>query len=195
MSNVGSIYGANGNGAFQFGGGVDTANLTPDALLAYCQAQLGGLDGQITDYENAQKAQLAEKAAIQNAEVVFKQFGSKGPQNQEQWDKCENALSDAANSLPAGDPVRQQLLDYKTSLEKQYCKGVSDNPHYPGDGEWQGNCDALDNMANHVSSEAELQMIELQSLVSQRATAIQLTTNLMSTMNQSTKDVVSKIGS
>jgi hypothetical protein len=174
-------------------GGSDLSGLTPDGLLAYCNAQLNDMDGQINGYMNGQKTALRDRTAVQNAEEVFKKFGAKGPQNQDQWDECEHALDQAANSLPADDPNRQALIDYKAKLEQQYCNDISPNPHYPGDGEWQGNTEALDNMASGIKSGAEIEMIKLQSLVSQRATVVQLTTNMMSKMDQSLENVASKI--
>jgi hypothetical protein len=174
-------------------GGNDLAGLTPDGLLAYCNAQLNDMDGQINGYMNGQKAALRDRTAVQSAEEVFKKFGTKGPQNQDQWDECEHALDRAANSLPADDPNRQALIDYKANLEQQYCRDISRNPHYPGDGEWQANTEALDNMASGIKSGAEIEMIKLQSLVSQRATVVQLTTNMMSKMDQSLENVASKI--
>jgi hypothetical protein len=192
MSNVSSVNGAYGASGVSGGlGGV--AGLTPDALVAYCSAQLNGIDGQITSYEQQQQAQLAEKQAIQHAGTAMSQFGTSGPQNQEQWDATISGIRAAAAELPPNDPVAAKLYSEADALQSKYCQGVSPNPHYPSTGEWSSDSQQFTDMGNNVSSAAEIQMIELQSLVSKRATVVQLTTNMMSTMTQSEQNVAQKI--
>lgn len=45
-----------------------------------------------------------------------------------------------------------------------------------------------------TKSGAEVSMIELQSVVSKRATALQLTTNMMASINDGTKSIADNIG-
>ena len=47
---------------------------------------------------------------------------------------------------------------------------------------------------SNMSSDSELSMISLQSLMSQRQTAVQLTTNLMQSLDDQAKDIAQNIG-
>lgn len=54
--------------------------------------------------------------------------------------------------------------------------------------------DALDNASKELSKDAELMMITLQSMISQRQMAVQLTTNMLDKINQTAMAVVNKVG-
>jgi hypothetical protein len=54
----------------------------------------------------------------------------------------------------------------------------------PANNDWQGTTDTLSNMADGIKSGAEIQMLQLQDLVSQRQQAVQLISGMMSTENQ-----------
>jgi NDP-sugar pyrophosphorylase family protein len=53
---------------------------------------------------------------------------------------------------------------------------------------------AIDGAVNDSRSGAELNMIEIQSLVSKRATALQLTTSMLNSINESAKGIAGNIG-
>src|SRR4051794_24682633 len=105
-----------------YGDSVDVESLTGDALLMYCQTRLGDLDNEINLRMGDQKAALARRQAIQSAEVELKKYGDKGPQNQEQWDACENALRAAEAQLPPGDPGIAAIEQFRVDIVHQYCK-------------------------------------------------------------------------
>ena len=167
--------------------------LTGESLLAYCQTRMGDLDNEINLRMGEQKSALARRQAIQTAEQVFKKYGDNGPQTQEQWDDCENAIFAAENALPPGDPARATLEKFRTDLEHQYCKDIAPDPHYPKDGEWKGNIDGLTKMEDDIKGSAEIQMLQLQQLMAQRQTAVQLTTNMMSKMDQTADSIVKNV--
>ena len=165
--------------------------LTGDALLMYCQTRLQDLDGDIQSRMSDQKSALDRRQAIQTAQQVFKTFGDKGPQTQAEWDQCEAAIYAAQQALPPGDPGRGMLDDFRYAMEHQYCRDLAPDPHYPHDGEWKGTIDGLGKMIEDIKGSAEIEMLQLQQLMSQRQTAVQLTTNMMSKMDQ-TQDAIVK---
>jgi hypothetical protein len=167
--------------------------LTGESLLMYCQTRLQDLDGDIQSRMTDQKSALARRQAIQTAQQVFKSFGDKGPQTQADWDKCEAAISAAAQALPAGDPGRGMLEDFRYAMEHQYCRDLAPDPHYPHDGEWKGTIDGLGKMVEDIKGSAEIEMLQLQQLMSQRQTAVQLTTNMMAKMDQSQDAIVKNV--
>lgn len=63
-----------------------------------------------------------------------------------------------------------------------------------GGDEMSGFHDTLSGISNSLNSGAELNMIQLQSLASQRTTAIQLATNLLQSINDGTSKIVANVG-
>jgi hypothetical protein len=214
--------------------------LSPEALLAYCQQQLGGLDDEIRGSINQQNLELREREAAESAQGVLESFGDNGPQSQDDMQKCVDALNKAINSLPAGDPVAAELTSFKQSMESQYgftegqpgraltpeeqktydnvkksfddssthAKDQKEGPGHtsgayqdavapyeqimngtqsnwdsskaPKNNDWKGTCTTLDNYVGDIKSNAEIQMLSLQDLVSQRQQAVSLACSMMS---------------
>ncbi|HKO52311.1 MAG TPA: hypothetical protein VJV79_31600 [Polyangiaceae bacterium] len=167
--------------------------LTGESLLMYCQTRLQDLDVDIQTRMDDQKSALTRRQVIQTAEQAFKMFGDKGPQSQAEWGQCEDALAAAVNALPPGDPGRAMLSSFCEDLHRQYCENVAPNPHYPHDGEWKGTIDGLVKMQENIKSGSEIEMLQLQQLMSQRQTAVQLTTNMMSKMDQALDAIVKNV--
>jgi hypothetical protein len=239
MSNA---YGVSGSTTMSYVAttGIDAGAtaMSPDSLLAYCEMQLGDLDRQITTQMNAQKTALREREAVQSAQNVLGQFGTAGPQNAPDMQKCVTALDNAAAQLPESDPVRAQLADFRTQMCTQYgfksaqqlnqdklseptiasdfqppaTASSHSFPNYApvqpqaettavlgkkpdaGIKEWQGTTDALAGIANDIKSNAEIEMLHLQDLVSQRQQAIQLCSGMMSKTDQTLEDQAKAIG-
>jgi hypothetical protein len=214
-------------------GDYGMTNLSPDAMLDYCQMQLSGLDGQIDGDIKQQETQLREREAVQKAQSVLSQYGTQGPQDPVAFQKCVDALDQAAASLPPGDTVAAQLQDFKENMCSQYGYdpakaptpqqaqegaevnrlaqssptiirpamqqlanqlegGGLDNP--PQNNDWQGTTDALGNIADNIKSGAEIQMLQLQDLVSQRQQAVQLASGIMSKEDQTLEGIAKSIG-
>jgi len=173
--------------------GAEVQSLTGEALLMYCQARMGDLDNEINMRMGDQKAALDRRQAIQSVEVELKKYGDNGPQTQEQWDACEAAISAAQKLLPPGDPGIAALEKFRFDIEHQYCRDIAPNPHYPHDGEWKGTLDGLTKMADDIKGGAEIEMLQLQQLMSQRQTAVQLTTNMMSKLDQTQDSIVKNV--
>ena len=175
------------------GQNVNVQGLTGEALLTYCQTRLDNLDGEINLRIGGQKAALDRRQAIQSAELALKKYGDAGPQTQEEWDACETALFEAQQLLPPGDPGIAALEKFRVDMEHQYCEGVAPHPHFPKDGEWKGTIDGLTKMQDDIRGGAEIEMLQLQQLMSQRQTAVQLTSNMVSKLDQTQESVVKNI--
>jgi hypothetical protein len=250
MSNT---YGVNGTTPVSYSGGFDAgvSTVSPESLLAYCQMQLGDLDGQINDQMSAQETALREREAVESAQNVLGQFGTAGPTDSAGMQKCVDALNSAIAQLPTNDPVATQLgtfrdnmcttYDYKAGTplsaaqqaqlsQAQEAESapygyVSTGPQTgtltvndpnqaaaatvasleatqngtftapnADDKQWQGTTDALGTIADDVKSSAEIQMLQLQDLVSQRQQAIQLCSGIMSKTDQTLEDQAKAIG-
>jgi hypothetical protein len=228
MSNVSAV---NGSYASPINGSGGIAGLSPDALLEYCQTQLGGLDTEIKNSIKQQNLALQEREAAEQAQGVLEQYGDQGPTDAPGMQKCVDALNQAISSLPAGDPVAAKLQNFENSMCKQYnftpgraltpaeqrqyasvmstpsgwtTGGISGGIPFiangnapaaagqfqtiengtlgtpPQNNDWKGTCDALSNIVGDIKSGAEIQMLQLQDLVSQRQQAVSLACGMMS---------------
>jgi hypothetical protein len=66
--------------------------------------------------------------------------------------------------------------------------------HPPATGDWKGTTDAVSNLADDINSNAEMQMLTLQDLVSQRQQVVELATGMMSKEDETLTDGAKAIG-
>jgi hypothetical protein len=64
----------------------------------------------------------------------------------------------------------------------------------PKDGQWAGTTGALSNLVTDIKSDADIRMLQLQDLVSERQQAVQLFTGMMSKTDQTLEDQSKAIG-
>lgn len=195
-----SIQAVQGSSAQQ----IDLDGLTPDALLIYVQTALGALDTDIQGYLDKQKQIVAEKKALHDIEALM---GAKQPKNKEDLLEMYRNANAQISGLPPGDPVRNAahklLVDFVNAHRKgggtffTYTATISDLDGMKfqsiSDDQWKELDENLKNIGADASSTGETNMIQLQSLMSRRQTAVQLTTNLMNKLDQSYDAVVRNI--
>ena len=185
----GYISGADGSSSSELG---NMASLTPDALLAYCNAQLNGIDGQVQTYMDQQNTQLSEKEALQQCEQLMSQYSNgSAPPTYAALQTLTAQMQQAISGLPANDPVAAQVQGVISNM-----LGSSGATDAAGDGykgwsatNWATFNTQLQGIGQDVDSNAEIGMIQIQSLVSQRQTIVQLTTNMMSTLSQTDQSI------
>ena len=201
------ISGAGGAGAYGASG------LSTDDMIAYCRAQLSGIDDEIDTFMNQQQSAMNERTVLNNLKSTLEQYGTEGPNDKDAMQKCYDAYKEAIASLPPGDPVAQQLAakcdklksdygftpehveegTYEDGTPYQADVGPSlDNP--PKDGAWKATLDDLDGLAESVKSGAEIQLLQLNSLVAQRQQAVELSSGMLSKFDQTLFDEVRAIG-
>jgi hypothetical protein len=237
MSTINGISNVGGTGMDFGADGMQ--NVSADALLAYCQMQLDGLDGEIKVQTDAQNKALKEREAVQQAQQVLEQFGTDGPQNATDMKTCYDALGQVIDELGPNDPAAEQVSKFRAQMCSQYQyetprpmndeeKAIDANYKQAEQGmlggllgrfldpqrqqieqvqtvgqlgkapdtskkEWTGTTDALNNIAGDIKDGAEIQMLQLQDLVAKRQTAVQLITNMMSKMDDSTLSIAKNV--
>ena len=167
-----------------------TGGLTPDGLVLYLQSQLGDIDAKIDGFMAKQKliqAQRKELNAIatvlSGVEVPVEKDGKFVASNMDSADK--ETLQEAWGTLQSDLP-----LDKKTmKLIDDAARTKFDSPE-----ELKKFQSAIDNAIKDLESSASLDMIQLQSCVSQRNTAISLATNLMSAVGKGEESIAGNIG-
>jgi hypothetical protein len=188
--------------------------MSPDALLSYCQMQLGTIDGEITNQLNSQKLQLRQRTAVEEVQSALEACGSQGPATGAQMKPCVDAFDKAIRELGPNDPVARQLAAKREKMMHDY--GYADlgataattdgdgNPVAADDGlrltkppandAWKGTTEEVSNLTNDVRSGAEIGMLKLQDLVSKRQQAVELVTGIMAKTDQTLEDGAKAIG-
>ncbi len=193
-----------------FSDNLDAAavNLTPEGLMLYLEGRLGDLDGQIDglfkkqqDANRIREDLNAIQHALQTLESDPANKNPLGNKNEDtnhngQFDRdelsdWERKITDAIADIKEVDPERGAEIE--TELKKTGYVLDGCNGEYMAY-EVKNTVDFLNTVSKELESGAQLEMIKLQSLMSSRQTAIQLSTNLVSALCDSTKSVAGNIG-
>lgn len=176
----------------------DTSHLTPESLMFYLQTRLSGLDDQIQGvFAKQQSIEKVRKniADIQRILSEIKQdVGDAGenPESHPEYNQEIKALIDDIKNADAA--LGQQLeTDLIGTGNGQILSGGYDNTKC-SKAEVEASEAYLKDVSSSLESSAQLEMIGLQSLMSARGTAIQLSTNLVSALGESSKTIAANIG-
>jgi hypothetical protein len=176
-----------------------STSLSPQALMAYCEAQLDSLDTQMNTIFSQEQKNNQLTSVVNNLASTLNDIPAPSgtntttpllPSTSEEVTAAYQTAINQANEL--GDTA---LADSLTTDQAAWAADVSASG---------GNCiSATDmsqlttNLKNYVSdlnSDSQLTMINLQQLMSQRETAVQLTTNLVQSLGDQANDVAKNIG-
>jgi hypothetical protein len=198
-----------------------SSGLTPDALMIYCRTRLDSIDVQIRASFDGQRQNGAIVGQINALAEQLKGNGAdiKDPTAIRQLEQNFNALIHSIQATDPNSPVLPGLIRTYNTLVwsgdggKAFNhstdpaapdmiqpdlyppdKGSAQGDNVLGAPELQGYTQALSDAASRLNSDSELQMIQLQSLMSQRQTAIALTTNLVQSLGDQENKVVANIG-
>ena len=172
----------------------DTSELSPDALMVYCQTRLHGLDTQMKAFFAGQQKANADSAAINDALGVLNKYsdgfmdgGGGDPAKAQELDL---ALQTAIGKVGRDTPVGQKLV---TVYNRVHETGAGGDNRISRD-EMQGFLSDLKSVQSEISANSELGMIQLQSLMSQRTTALQLVTNLVQSLGDQANKIAANVG-
>lgn len=191
MTTIGSV----GNTAFMGSSYVGAEHLTPEGMMIYLQSRLGGIDEQITALIDKQKSAESTRKSLQG---LLNEVGSGDADTQIDPAVCAANLNTIANDrgAEAAAEVLSQLpaslrAEIKLNKDGKYEGGKAINVPKA---EIADTKTYLETAVKDIESGAELEMIQLQSLMSARNTAISLATNMMSAIGKGQDAVVGNIG-
>ncbi len=198
-------------------------DLSPDALMAYCQSRLDSIDGQVrTSFDDQQKT-ASETEQIDGVLASIKQNEGGDVTDSKTITQLETqfqtlilnlkktdpnspvlpSLTQAYNSMlwsgdggpqktGSTDPTAPDFIDFEKYPATNQATTQGDNKI--GTDELQKYAEALSDAAANLNSNAELGMVHLQSLMSQRQTAVTLTTNLVQSLGDQENKIADNIG-
>jgi len=167
------------------------AYLTPDALMMYCQTRLQGIDTQVNTEFAKQKQANFDSSVLSGmlSSAAFSVPSDKltGSEADGKRQSVIDEINKAEGKLSAGDPLLDKLEELKATVSQM--SGDLDpstfNTTIAG---------GVQNLQKDINSSAELGMINLQSLMSQRQSAIQMCTNLVQSLGDQMNKIAQNIG-
>ncbi|HMR05293.1 MAG TPA: hypothetical protein PKA88_05935 [Polyangiaceae bacterium] len=198
-------------------GGFNPDSLSAEALMTYCQTQLSDIDSDVKSYFEQQKKMLAQKTVLSELKNSLSKFSP--PKTEAQWQAVAEAYSKAINALEEIDPGGELSMDLQHEFwgnlgpkveGAAQKKGIEFIDKYGLNPKgidynsidfakiatkewWTGHVGDMSSKVDAVSGNAELNMIQLQSLMSKRQTAVQLTTNMLSKYDQTIASIVNNV--
>jgi hypothetical protein len=191
-----------------------TTNLTPDALMSYCQGQLDSIDGEIgTDMESDRNATQVSQA-LQSTIESFQQYSNGVNNDPSTCSTIETSLAGVITNMQNTDPGSSQLGPLIQTYNNMVWSGTGPTTTNPYIDEAQfapvqsGPCGdntlSSDEMSTYLSkmqgassaldSGSDMAMIQIQSLMSERQTAISLTSNLVQSLGDQANTIAGNIG-
>lgn len=169
----------------------DYVPLTPEGLLLFCQSKLRSMDEAIGKKMAGQEALVKTQQDVTNIQIAIKEANSgQGFADEKIVINITKMIDEAIGSARArgDDPA---LIKNLTAVRNKLNAG-GDGTVTPDEAKEMGTM--LDSTLAACRSGAELSMIDLQSLVARRATALQLVTGMMNSLNEGSKAIAGNIG-
>ena len=175
----------------------DAASLTPDELFAYCEGQMNAIDSQAQDFfqqaqtNNQVESQISDAMSkVKTLQTEMTSKSTNGVNDPDTYHAIDSELHDVQTTLASsGDTEDAATVQQAISvLETGNDTAVSSD-------EAQKVIDILSSVNSNLGSDNQMSMIHLQSAMSEREQVIQLTTNMLQTLNDSATKVITNIHS
>lgn len=164
-----------------------TGAVTPEALMSYCASRIRSLDDQIQEHFERQKQFRGVIEPLNALSEKIGHWGSTSGYNADndggkEWEEIHTELANLKKSFPEGSPELARLEAFEKGLNAADDKIVLKE-------EATQLAQSLGDLSKDISSSAEMDMIKLQSVMSQRQSAVQICTNLISSLAESSKGI------
>jgi len=173
----------------------DQESLTPEGMMLYLSTRMNEVDGEINKLFDKQKASQEIRQALGTIQTELGKLKDDDgllsmPGDGTGTSEVERNINAAITEIAQIDPQLAEKMWTEMNKEGQILY-VQDGKYFAQ--EVTASKSFLDNIVKDLDATAQMDMIRLQSHMSARQTAIQLSTNLIASMSDSTKAVVSNI--
>ena len=167
--------------------------LTPDVLMSYCQSKIRGIDEQVQKAFTGQQNRNQLSTALGELAQTIGNY-SAGIADGVDGDNPRaavraayaKALAKVGENTDVGKKLKAALDGFEATAGVQN-NGLSTE-------EMKSQIDAVGRVQADVNREGELEMIQLQSLMSQRQQALQMCTNMVQSLGQSASAIAQNVG-
>jgi hypothetical protein len=191
---------------------TEPAGMSADSLMAYCSTRLTTLDTQMQQIFNQQTQSAATITDLNNVSSALNDLPA--PSNDSpptitmtraQYDQINHVYYMAIDDLSpkGGTPGTMYGGGVQTALGKELQtdqEAFTSGCKIYASGDVKVPASVITNITQNLktytsslNSDAEMQMIDLQSLMSSRQTAVQLSTNMMQAMSTTDQSIVSNL--
>lgn len=177
-------------------------SISPDALMAYCESRLNSLDTQMTQIFDQQQTNASLTQDIDAIASALNE-SSAAPGSSSSNPNPDMTLNPITVEMAYNTAIHDAKSAGNTTLANELTQDLSmftgtssinNNPPTISSNTLSGLQQSLKNYGNELNSNSEMSMITLQSLMSQRQTAIQLTTNLVQSLGDQASSIAKNIG-
>ncbi|HXX66436.1 MAG TPA: hypothetical protein VEK07_04610 [Polyangiaceae bacterium] len=175
-------------------GDGDTSLMSSD-LFAYCQAQMDTIDSEVDGYFNAQQdnnsIQNSLNDALSAVEGLQQQATANGGTTNDATavNSIEQTLQGIASEYPAGATQIQNAINTLTT------NGQGGTDTIVSSSDCASIINTLTDVSTQLGSDNQMDMINLQSAMSDREQAIELTSNILQAVDDSANKVIANIQS
>jgi hypothetical protein len=177
----------------------DQESLTPEGMMLYLSTRMNEVDGEIDKLFDKQKASQEIRKALGTIQTELSKLNEDGGHDQKLHmpgrdghgaTQIEQNILDAIDKIATINPELADRMRAKMNEGGQILCN-QDGEYFSH--ELSASKNYLDGIIKDLDATAQMDMIRLQSHMSARQTAIQLSTNLIASMSESTKAVVTNI--
>ncbi len=184
------------------------AFMSPDSLVAYCDTRLTSIDSQMQSIFNTEQVDASTQSALSNLAQALNNLPQpdSGSSTVKLSPKIvapvEAAYSAAIAAAGSDTTLGKALQKDLNSLQAEF----KSSP-FPGGPGWTTKTDVaasritnlsqnVKTFASNLESSSQMDMIDLQSMMSDRQTAVQLSTNLLQALGQTEQSIAAnfKVG-
>lgn len=183
--------------------GTDVELMSADYIMWYVAQSLGNIGAQLDDYKRAVDQRRAKSEDIRNALALVTSVSAgaeEGRFTEEEYGNLMRLLSSYGKTDPALQGAHDQLL--RSYGGYVGADGIPVDPP-SGDGfdadkslgepEWNKVIDQLKQSQEALNSDNELTMMKLQTLMQQRNQISQFASNVLNTLHDNSKAIISNI--
>lgn len=168
----------------------DQESLTPEGMMLYLSTRMNEVDGEINKLFDKQKASQEIRKALGEIQDELGKLKDDDGLLTMPDSEVEQNINTAIAKIGQIDPQLAEKMWTDMNKEGQILF-VQDGKYYAQ--EVTASKSYIDNIIKDLDATAQMDMIRLQSHMSARQTAIQLSTNLIASMSESTKAIVSNV--
>ena len=183
--------------------------MSPEQIIAYLGQRLGGIDGQFQDYkkESDRRAKISDELKELKAVLQGMYTPGAGVTKDNADDKYFTNVQSALNAVrtkyadtgssagpgPAlGDPCADVFAAFDTLVSKTMPDEIGRNGSI-GPGAFDQLSTTIDGRVQSLNGDNEMTMMSLQQLMQARSQVVSMCTNMLSSLNESAKGILSNL--
>lgn len=182
-------------------GGSESTTFDPNFVIAFARLRLAELDSWLSHTQNVMTRASAQTTALNEANEALAEF-SQGFTRSANGDadraKIRDALHAAAGKLPDGDPVKAKLMwiadDNNSLLNANAATNPAGQDSEVSQQDMAQVIQQVQNAGKAIDTQSQTQSLQVNQKLSERSEVLQLAASMIQQMDESAKNILSKIG-